>query len=294
MTRIPTLARVLRTPAARAAAAAVPWALLAGGLVAVGATSAQAAPGDADVVGLMEVENNGDTAVKALVDRLNAAVGAGACTWVRHPDPGTDAIHVALIYRPAEVRPVGGPVSVRDEVFERPPPAQTFRRVRGGEPFTVIVNRSESKSCGAATGPDADRGDGQGCWNARRVRQAEAVAAPARTVPHPLVTGDLNSYGAEDPVKTPRAAGLASQTERFVPAPRRYGHVYDGQAGELDHAPAGRSLARRVTGAAIWHINSDEATVLDYDTEDNPPSLYRPDAFRSSDHDPVLIGLRMH
>ncbi|MEU6039086.1 ExeM/NucH family extracellular endonuclease [Actinomadura sp. NPDC047616] len=249
---------------------------------------------DADVVGLMEVENNSDTAVKALVDRLNAAVGAGTYAWGRNPNPGTDAIHVALIYRPAKVRPVGQAVSSEDAVFERPPLAQTFRRVGGGEPFTVIVNHFKSKSCGDATGPDADQGDGQGCWNARRVRQAQAVAALAGSVPHPLVIGDLNSYGEEDPIKTLRAAGLASQTERFVPAAGRYSYVFDGQAGELDHVLAARSLAKRVTGATIWHINSDEPTILDYNTEYNPPSLYRPDAFRASDHDPVLIGLRMH
>ncbi|HEX2312094.1 MAG TPA: ExeM/NucH family extracellular endonuclease [Thermomonospora sp.] len=249
---------------------------------------------DADVVGLMEVENNGDTAVKALVDRLNAAVGAGTYSWVRHPHPGTDEIHVTLIYKPARVRPAGAPRSSTDAVFDRPPLAQTFKRTRGGVPFTVIVNHFKSKNCGDATGPDADQGDGQGCWNARRVKQAQAVAALAADVPHPLVIGDLNAYGHEDPIRALAAAGLTSQTERFVPAHRRYSYVFDGQSGELDHVLAARSLARRVTGAAIWHINSDEPNILDYNTEYNPPGLYKPDAYRSSDHDPVIIGLRLN
>ncbi|MBA9004123.1 ExeM/NucH family extracellular endonuclease [Thermomonospora cellulosilytica] len=249
---------------------------------------------DADVVGLMEVENNGDTAVKALVDRLNAEVGAGAYSWIRHPNPGTDEIHVTLIYKPGEVEPVGAPRSSTDENFDRPPLAQTFRRVSGGEPFTVIVNHFKSKGCDGATGEEADQGDGQGCWNPKRVRQARAVAALAADVPHPLVIGDLNAYGTEDPIRTLEKAGLHSQTERFVPAHRRYSYVFDGQSGELDHVLAGRSLARRVTGATIWHINADEPLILDYNTEYNPPSLYKPDAYRSSDHDPVLIGLRLH
>ncbi|WP_339154718.1 ExeM/NucH family extracellular endonuclease [Actinomadura luteofluorescens] len=246
---------------------------------------------DADVVGLMEVENNGDTAVGAIVDRLNRAAGAGTYTWVRHPYPGTDEIHVALIYRPSKVTPVGDARSSQDPVFDRPPLVQTFRPRAGGTAFTMLVNHLKSKGCGGATGPDQDQGDGQGCYNARRVAQAGAVADLAAGVPNPLVVGDLNAYTAEDPVKALTGAGLVGQTQRFVRPSQRYSYVFDGQSGELDHALAGRALSRRVTGATIWHINSDEPVFLDYNTEYNPPAFYRPDAFRSSDHDPVLLGL---
>ncbi|MBA3956029.1 MAG: hypothetical protein H0X58_05125, partial [Acidimicrobiia bacterium] len=40
-----------------------------------------------------------------------------------------------------------------------------------------------------------------------------------------------------------------------------------------------------------WHINADEALFQDYNTEFNPDGFYQADAFRSSDHDPVLVGL---
>ncbi|TDC81333.1 ExeM/NucH family extracellular endonuclease [Actinomadura sp. 7K507] len=248
---------------------------------------------DADVVGLMEVENNGDTAVKALVDRLNQAVGAGTYTWVKHPYPGTDAIHVALIYKPGKVTPVGAARSSEDPVFDRPPLVQTFRPASGRTPFTTIVNHFKSKGCGGATGPDEDQGDGQGCYNARRVAQAKAIGAIAGESPGPLVIGDLNAYAAEDPIEVLTDAGLAGQTQRFVRPDQRYSYVFDGQSGELDHVLAGKSLSRRVTGTTIWHINSDEPVFLDYNTEFNPPEFYRPDAFRSSDHDPVLVGLRL-
>lgn len=248
---------------------------------------------NADVVGLMEVENNGDTAVKAIVDRLNQEAGAGTYAWVRHPYPGTDEIHVALIYKPARVAPVGAARSSEDPVFDRPPLVQTFRPASGGTAFTMIVNHFKSKGCGDATGPDQDQGDGQGCYNARRVAQAEAITAIADGVPNPLVVGDLNAYTAEDPVKVLTGAGLVSQTQRFVRPADRYSYVFDGQSGELDHALAGKGLSRRVTGATIWHINSDEPVFLDYNTEFNPPEFYRPDAFRSSDHDPVLLGLNL-
>ncbi len=251
---------------------------------------------NADAVGLMEVENNGPTALRALVDALNAEVGAGTYAALSHPYPGTDQIHVALIYKPGRLRLVGPARSSTDPVFRRPPLIQTFRRVQGGEPFTMVVNHFKSKGCDiAATGPDADQGDGQSCYNGERVRQAKATLALVESLdlPNPLVLGDLNAYGEEDPIHTLEEGGLTSLTKRFVPAPLRYSYLFDGRSGELDHALAGRSLLRRVTSATIWHINADESRILDYNTEYNPPGLYRPDAFRSSDHDPLVVGLTL-
>lgn len=57
------------------------------------------------------------------------------------------------------------------------------------------------------------------------------------------------------------------------------------QSGYLDHALASPSMADAVSGAAFWHINADEPVALDYNTEFNPPLLYQPHEFRSSDHD---------
>ncbi|MEU4701633.1 ExeM/NucH family extracellular endonuclease [Nonomuraea dietziae] len=250
---------------------------------------------DADVVGLMEVENNGQTALQALTDALNAKVGAGTYAALAHPFPGTDEIQVAMIYKPARVSPVGVARSSEDAVFSRPPLIQTFRRAGGGQPFTMIVNHFKSKGSCPPSGPEADQGDGQSCWNPLRVRQSEAVLGliSSLDLPNPLVLGDLNAYGEEDPIDKLEAGGLTSVTKRFVPAPMRYSYLFNGLAGELDHALVGKPLLKRVTGATIWHVNSDEPRILDYNTEYNPPALYRPDAFRSSDHDPLLIGLSL-
>ena len=63
------------------------------------------------------------------------------------------------------------------------------------------------------------------------------------------------------------------------------------QSGYLDHALASPSMADAVSGAAFWHINADEPVALDYNTEFNPPLLYQPHEFRSSDHDAAVVGL---
>ena len=73
-----------------------------------------------------------------------------------------------------------------------------------------------------------------------------------------------------------------------------YGYVFDGQIGYLDHALASSALNDDVTGATIWHINADEPDLIDYDTSfkrPNQDAIYAPDAYRSSDHDPVIVGL---
>ncbi|MDA0632556.1 ExeM/NucH family extracellular endonuclease [Nonomuraea sp. MCN248] len=248
---------------------------------------------DADAIGLMEVENNGQVALDALVDAVNAEMGAGTYAALTHPFPGTDAIQVGLIYKPGRLTPVGAARSSQDPVFSRPPLIQSFRRAHGGQPFTMVVNHLKSKGSCPDGGPDADQGDGQGCWNPTRVRQAQALLGLIGDLPAPLVLGDLNAYGEEDPIDTLEAGGLTSLTKRYVPAPLRYSYLFDGLAGELDHMMASRQLLKRVTSVAIWHANADEPRVRDYNTEFNPPGLYRPDAFRSSDHDPLVVGLTL-
>ena len=109
-------------------------------------------------------------------------------------------------------------------------------------------------------------------------------------------SSDLNSYAQEDPISTLRSAGyrnlIAADGDR-----NPYSYVFDGQWGYLDHALASASLRRQVTGAGDVHINADEPSVLDYNVNFKTPgqvaSLYAPDRFRTSDHDPVVIGLHL-
>lgn len=257
---------------------------------------------NADVVGLMEIENNGATAVGNLVAGLNDALGAGTYAYVAEPAPGDDAIKVALIYKPAAVAPAGPAQNYQtstatyDPLFDRPPLAQTFSAAGTGEKFTVVVNHFKSKGSCPASGPDADQGDGQGCWNAKRVAQATGLLdfigllEASSADPDVLVIGDLNAYGAEDPINTLVAGGLVNQVAK-IDAAQRYSYVFDGLSGYLDQGLTTAELAAQVTGRTIWHINADEPSVIDYNTEFKPQDLYTPTPYRSSDHDPVIIGL---
>lgn len=258
---------------------------------------------DPDVVALMELENDGYGPASSIA-QLVAALNRGGGDW-RFVDagegPGDDAIRVGLIHRAARVRAVGVPATLEDRPFgrrSRAPLAQAFAPIangtRDGPVFTVVANHFKSKRCGDASGGDRDQGDGQGCWNALRSDSARRLAQWLETDPTGsgsdlvAIVGDLNAYTMEDPVRILREAGWRDAlADASAPA---YGYVYDGQAGRLDHALLSPALAARLAGAAEWHSNADEAPNVGYRAA-NGGDGHRP--WRSSDHDPLLVGLRL-
>jgi len=266
---------------------------------------------NADAVGLMEIQNNGNTAAQNLVDALNAQVGAGTYAVVPVPadGTGTDAIRVAMIYKPAKLALVGAPASDTTAINNRPTLAQTFAAANG-EKFTLVVNHLKSKSsCPAANDPDAagnlDIGDGQGCWNAQRVQQATrlrtfvAQLQAASGSNDVLLVGDFNAYAQEDPIFELVGNGYIDQSGRFEQL--GYSYVFDGTAGRLDHAITTATMSPKVLGAVHWHIDADEGLAQDYNLEFKQPACATcaPDPydgtvpFRASDHDPVLVGLML-
>lgn len=264
---------------------------------------------NADIVGLMEIQNNlddalADVSVSYLVDQLNAKVGFGTYTYVGGAvKRGTDAIRVAMIYKPAVVSTVGGPIADADldKVNNRGPLAQTFKAANGAK-FSVVVNHLKSKSTSGcpASGTDADNNDSQGCFNATRVKQAQHLAGSF--VPYVINTsgdsdvlliGDFNSHGFEDPINVLTASGLVNELERFVrPNGMVYSYVFGAESGYLDHALATPGLNPQVLGATEWHNNADEPTFIDYNSGAFS-TLYKDNAYRASDHDPVVVSLNL-
>lgn len=268
---------------------------------------------DADVIGLLEVENNGfdeRSALATIVRELNKAVGEERYAFVKpESSQGNDAIKVAIIYNQKKVMQAGKAAVTAQGPFaygSRAPLAQSFKAKTASTAFTVSINHFKSKgSCpeqqtSALDKANSDNKDGQGCWNQSRVEAAKALTAWLQTqptgvnTPHQLVIGDLNAYRQEDPVYSLEQAGwvhLAPMGEAG-----HYSYVYKGRTGSLDHALASKSMAKQLTQFQHWNINADEPAVLDYNTEfksnTQQETLYAPDPFRSSDHDPVLIDFK--
>jgi uncharacterized protein len=273
---------------------------------------------NADVIGLNELENTegvnilGDP-TNGVTSGLNDLLGAGTYAYIDTGVIGTDAIRVGMIYKPAVVTPVGNfqlLTTAVDPRFidtrSRPALAQTFKVNATGARFTVVVNHLKSK--GSACTGDPDTGDGQGNCNVTRTMAAQALVDWLATDPTGsgdpdfIIMGDLNSYAMEDPIDTIKlgsddTAGTGDDYINLIAQYQgtfAYSYTFDGQAGYLDHALANTSFAPQVTGAADWHINSDEPDVVDYDTTFKPAgqeALYQSNPYRSSDHDALRVGL---
>ena len=263
-----------------------------------------------DVVGVMEIENN-IAAENQLVAALNKKMGKDVFAGCGLPEGfqesagGKDAIRVGIIYRSDRVTPIDDVTMISDDAFSvaRTPVVQRFKSKTADSSFAVIVNHFKSKGGSSGAEPEnKNKGDGQGAFNAARRAQSLAICKYIDDLKQSggesrvLVIGDLNAYGQEDPIDAMRANGLVDLQQQFskqnADENGEYSFLYRGQSGSLDHAMATDALADDVTGIGTWHINADEPRFLDYNLEFNPKPLFKPNPFRSSDHDPVIIGIR--
>jgi uncharacterized protein len=267
---------------------------------------------DADILGLIEIENDEgeDQAAAALVDAVNTTAGEDLYDYLDTGLIGTDAIKLAFIYKPETVELSGDYAILDSSVDERfndqrsrPVLAQTFTELATGESVTVANNHLKSKGSGCGVGDDDPR---QGSCNLTRTLAAEAMAdwladdPTGEDASGTMIIGDLNSYAKEDPIAVLLDAGYTDLLDAFSPEDvMPYTYTFDATQGYLDYALADEELFPYVTGAAAWNINADEVPAIDYllsgngrfRTAEVAELFYDDSAFRSSDHDPVLVGL---
>lgn len=267
---------------------------------------------NADVVGLMEIENDGgaNQAIADLVNGLNAAMGAGTYAYIDTGIIGADQIRVALIYKPIVLSPIGSYATLTTPAMQtdcnRPPLAQLFEVTNAthpslGERFIVMVNHLKSKGSACSALGDSDTGNGEGNGYQARLNGANAILNWIGTDvyfsdPDVLVIGDMNAYPMEAPIQAFVTAGYTDLI-RQLSGLSAYSYVFNGESSYLDHALGSASLLPQVTGAGDWHINTDEPLAFDYNLEfksvGQQASFYSNEPYRSSDHDPVLIGLNL-
>ena len=99
--------------------------------------------------------------------------------------------------------------------------------------------------------------------------------------------GDLNAHGKEDPITYFTKNGL-TDLHRYYHADSSYSYMYSGLLGYLDHAIVNSTMLPQVTGMYVFHINSDENDNYAYDRSYADNTM-----FRCSDHDPVIVGLKL-
>ena len=271
----------------------------------IGKTVSALVMSGADILGLTELENNADASLRALVEALNARVGSASYAYIDTGIIHDDVIKAGLVYRSTKVTP-GGDFALLDRSVDsrfndnrnRPSLAQTFAVKSSGARLTVIVNHLKSKGSSCDSDDDPDLGDGQGNCNLARKSAASALADWIATDPTGsndddfLIIGDMNAYFLEDPIAALRNAGLI---DLLAGQANPYSYLFDAQSGAYDYAFASPSLAVQVVGTIEWHINIDEAPLLDYNLEHGrDPALFDASTpYRAADHDPIIIGLEL-
>lgn len=269
---------------------------------------------NADVIGVIEIENDGYSSTSAIAELTSALNTATSTTAWKYINPGvnkigTDEIAVGFLYRSDKATAIGKTAILNSSIDpqfidtkNRPALAQSFRVNSNRAIATAVVNHFKSKGSDCNDIGDPDIGDGQGNCNITRTRAAAALVNWLRTNPTGvndrdyLIIGDLNAYAKENPITQIINSGYTDLINQFGDN-TAYSYVFDGQAGYLDHGLASNALAPQVLFAADWHINADEPVSLDYNTEFKSAaqinSFYSPDAYRSSDHDPLVVSLKL-
>ncbi len=262
----------------------------------------------ADVLSLEEIENSAkfgedrDAALATLVDALNATA-PGVWDYVRSPAqrPAVsieDVIRTAFIYKLAVAEPVGESVILDDPAYTgiaRQPLAQSFTLAGNADAAKVILIANHFKSKGSAATP-GDTDQGQGNSNLARTAQAAALVKfstdlqAEQGTDKVLLMGDFNSYGFEDPMLLMADAGYVDQGAKTG----KHSYAFGGLVGSLDHVVATPAADALVTGADIWNINSSESIAMGYSRYNyNVTNFYDGSAFAASDHDPVVVGLKL-
>lgn len=238
---------------------------------------------DADVVGLMEIENDGfgrGTAIGQLVFEVNRALGGNVYRYGRAFDSsitGTDDISNAIIYKKdvlvamGEMKGIVLPTQDNngDTVAMRNALVQRFRHKESGDTFAIAVNHLKSKGseCFEDENSPSELDTIQGSCNALRVSAAVALGSALESLNLPekvLIVGDLNSYSQEDPIAvltdySPEERGYtivsAVNTEAddglSVPVTETFGYVSVKDVYDAD-------------GFSYFYFGSDQVGSLDH------------------------------
>lgn len=281
---------------------------------------------DASIIGLVELENDYEDfydadpstvpSVVTLVEALNADAGFAKWSYIQPPESiltteglgggglGTDAIAQGIIYQATHASPVLPATTfdidallTGDSENNRWPLAQAFDL--DGERVTVVVNHFKSKgsTCADTAGPDFGLGDDAGsaltgnCDLTRRYA-AERLVEWVETRGNPVfangkvfLVGDFNSYEEEAPIEVLVDAGYVDLVQRQ--GDDAFTFKFSGRYGRLDYVFASSKIARKVTDAEVWQINSAAPTGYLYFNDPIDET-----AHGSSDHDPVVVSLR--
>ena len=231
---------------------------------------------NADIYGLVELQL-GDEAITEIVNDLNNALPDRNYAFFHDSETGTSQ-KVDFVYDKNTVEPINTPAESDEETQNRKKMI-CFREKETGEKFIYSINHFKSMNTG-----DEER----------RIKEARAVVSlynNYRKNNHirekdVLFMGDMNCYAFTKPIKIFIENGMIDLHRAFH-GDSSYSYMYGGMASYIDHAISNGTMFSQVTGMSGFHINSDEDDKYNYQRSSDETM------FRCSDHDPVLVGLKL-
>mgnify|MGYP002869063706 CR=1 FL=1 len=262
---------------------------------------------NADLYTICELEK-GDSAPKELTSMLTRLSRQRNYNYVSTGASDADTISVGLIYDTQRLRPYGElrfAYPDRNNIFAYRFLLQGFEDIATGERFVVSVNHLRSKRGTAQESCQKRRNNSHALLRCIR----EAYTDSIYTDPDILIVGDFNSYAYEAPLQDIVNAGyqdILMQTDSLG-----YSYCYKGECGYLDRVYASPTMAQQITTAHPIHWNTDIYYSAAYYSKYNfkkqqiptnaPNDIRRLMScaakknliFRYSDHDPILIGIKL-
>jgi len=235
---------------------------------------------NADIYGLCEIEQ-GTAALQEICTDLNNAHKDRRYVFVDNKTSSSAGSYTmsAFIYDSLIVRPIGACKAINTEVLHRKY-MQCFQQRSTGETFIFSMNHLKAMSGGGDT-------------ESRRIAEANAINTAYDDYKiycgeeDLLIMGDLNCYYGDAPISI-LLSDSRTDLHRYFHPEGSYSYQYSGSVNYLDHAISNMTLLPQITGMLAYHVNSDENDCYTYDGSCNDGSM-----FRYSDHDPVLVGLRL-
>lgn len=238
---------------------------------------------DADIYALCEIER-GPKTITILVDALNHMARTDRYAWVNLGFTDGDSISCGYIYRTDKVRPYGEPqfaVADPKSHYHYRLVACGFEEVSSGERMVLGINHLRSKR-GTPSRSDSIRVTNIDSLLVMIKRFTESETFGDKDL---LLVGDWNCYRQERPIRYLIQQGYEDVLGTFDPD--GYSYVYRGTSGYLDQAFASPSMMSQITTAHPVHLCADYYYSLGY-KRGSDLTMHR-----YSDHDPVLIGIRL-
>ena len=234
---------------------------------------------NADIFGFCELEQ-GDDALQEIVNDLNKNLPGRDYHFFRANQAATDFQKSDIVYDANTVEPIGEPVHIDTELADRKKMV-CFREKATGEKFIYSINHFKAMT-GGSDSESRRRNESYAVVNYYNSYRSNSSIRDNDI----LIMGDLNSHAKTSPVLFFTDNGMIDLHRAFH-ADSSYSYMFGGKASYIDHALCNSSLYGQITGVASYHINSDEDDKYNYQRSDDETM------FRCSDHDPVLVGLKL-